>query len=130
MVYTGTGNTTDRVVTVNHGFNGPTLTQSGASGNLNFTADLAFSSATTAVGSPMVTLNGAAAGTGEFSGKLVDNGTTGSTPLKGNAAAGATSLQLHSVDGITIGAAVIGNWFIPAGTTVTAINTSTKTITI
>jgi autotransporter-associated beta strand protein len=130
LVYTGSGNTTNRVVTVNHGFNGPTLNQSGASGNLNFTADLAFSAAASAVGSATLTLTGAAAGTGEFSGKLVDNGTTGFTPLKGNAAAGATSLQLHSVDGITIGAAVSGSSFIQAGTTVTAINTSTKTITI
>jgi autotransporter-associated beta strand protein len=130
LVYTGSGNTTNRVVTVNHGFNGPTLNQSGASGNLNFTADLAFSSATSAVGSPMVTLNGATAGTGEFSGKLVDNANTGFTPLKANAAAGATSIQLHSVDGIAVGAAVSGSAFIQAGTTVTAINTSTKTITI
>ena len=49
---------------------------------------------------------------------------------KANAAAGATSLQLHSVDGIAVGAAVSGSAFIQVGTTVTAINASTKTITI
>ena len=35
FIYTGTGNTTDRVVSVNYGFNGATLNQSGT-GNLEF----------------------------------------------------------------------------------------------
>jgi autotransporter-associated beta strand protein len=125
LIYTGTGNETDRVVKFNHGSNGPTITQSGSSGNLKFTADIAPFS----VGSQTLTLNGSAAGTGEFSGKIRDNGTVGSTTLRSAAASGATVLSLHSVNGITAGASVTGAAFAP-GTTVTVIDTPNKNITL
>ncbi len=124
LIYTGTGNETNRVVKFNNGFHGATINQSGASGILKFTADLA----PTAIGSQTLALNGAAAGTGEFSGKIVDNGTVGTTQVKtgGN---GVTTLVLNSVDGITIGSSVSGTG-IAVGTTVTAINTGTRQITL
>lgn len=124
---TGAGNfTTDRVVNMNFGFNGGAIDQSGASGLLKFTADMT----ATSVGSPTFTLQGSTAGEGEFAGKIVDNGTVGTTLVKDNAKEGSTTLKLYSVDGITIGAAVSGNAFIQPGTTVSAINTGTKVITI
>ena len=130
FTYTGTGDTTDRVIRINNGFHGATITQSGASGNLKFTSNLAFAAASTAVGSPTVTFNGSTNGTGEYAGNLVDNGTTGFTPLKDAVSTTPTnSLKLHSVDGITVGAAVSGTG-IAAGTTVTSVNPTTKVITL
>jgi autotransporter-associated beta strand protein len=130
LVYTGTGDTTDRVVRINHGFHGATITQSGASGNLKFTSDLTFAASGAAVGSPTITFSGSTAGTGEFAGNLVDNGTAGVTPLKDAVSSTPTnSLKLHSVDGITVGSAVSGTG-IAGGTTVTSINASTKVITL
>ena len=86
-------------------------------------------SAATAVGSQTLTLNGSATGTGEFSGKIVDNGTVGTTLTKASAALGISNIQLHSVDGIVIGAAISGTG-IASGTTVTAVNAGTRTVTI
>ncbi|MEI6606879.1 MAG: DUF2341 domain-containing protein, partial [Verrucomicrobiota bacterium] len=125
LVYTGTGNTTDRVIKFNHGFQGATLTQSGASGLLKWTADL---NATT-LGGQTLTLNGSSTtGTGEFAGKIVDNGTSGSTGVKG-ATVAATTAVLYSVDGISVGASISGTG-ITAGTTITAISSSNRTITL
>ncbi len=124
LVYTGTGNTTDRVINFNTGYFGPTINQSGASGLLKFTADVA----ATAVGSQPLTLTGATAGTGEIAGKIVDNGTIGTTFVK-TGASGVTSLVLNSVDGIVVGAAVSGTG-IASGTTVTGVTASSRTITL
>lgn len=124
LVYTGTGDETNRVVKFNSGWHGATLNQSSASGLLKFTADLA----PTAIGSQTLTLTGATAGTGEFAGKIIDNGTVGTTQVRtgGN---GVTTLTLNSVDGITIGSSVSGTG-IAGGTTVTAINTGARQITL
>jgi autotransporter-associated beta strand protein len=129
FTYTGTGDTTNRVVRINHGYHGATITQSGTSGLLKFNADMDFSAASTAVGSATITLQGSAMGEGEFEGKIIDHPTSGFTPLKSAVSTGATSLNLNSVDGIAIGAQVTGSG-IDAATTVTAVNTVTKTITI
>jgi autotransporter-associated beta strand protein len=125
LVYTGTGNITDRVIKFNNGYFGPTITQSGASGLLKFTADVA----ATAVGSQTFTLSGSAVGTGEIAGRIVDNGTVGTTVTKASAVLGASSIQLNSIDGIVVGAAVSGTG-IASGTTVTEITPSSKTIKI
>ena len=124
LIYTGAGNTTDRVVKFNNGFNGPTITQSGSSGLLKFTADVA----ATAIGGQTLTLNGASSGTGEFAGKIVDNGTTGTTLVK-DAISGTTFPVLYSVDGIVVGASITGTG-ITTGTTITAINSATRTVTL
>lgn len=125
LTVTGTGDfTTDRVIDIVHGFRGPTLMQSGASGLLKFIADLTVSQ----ISSPPLTLQGSTAGEGEFAGKLVDNGTTGTTFVK-SGGSGATVLELMSVDGIEVGASV-SHTGIPLGTTVSAIDTGAKKITL
>lgn len=67
--YTGTGETTDRVINLAGTTGGATLTQSGASGNLLFTSD----PTVTGVGTKTLTFNGSTAGTGEFAGQIIDN---------------------------------------------------------
>ena len=124
FLFTGSGDfTTDRVIAMAYGYNGANITQSGVSGLLKFTADVVAT-----IGSPTLTLSGSTAGTGEIAGKIVDNGTVGSTLVKtgGNAV---TSLTLLSVDGVVVGAAVSGTG-IAGGTTVTAVNPSARTITL
>jgi len=77
LVYTGTGETTDRVVNLAGTTGGGTLDQSGT-GVVKFTSNLT----ATGVGSKVLTLKGSTAGTGEISGAIVDNGganTTGMT---------------------------------------------------
>ena len=84
LIYTGTGETTDRVIDLSGGTTGATITQSSTSGLLKFTANFTASG----VGAKSLTLNGAGAGGGEISGSIV------------NSAGGATSV-------IVSGA---GNW--------------------
>jgi autotransporter-associated beta strand protein len=67
--YTGTGETTDRVINLAGTTGGATLTQSGASGNLLFTSD----PTVTGVGTKTLTLNGSTAATAEFAGQIIDN---------------------------------------------------------
>ncbi|MES2981605.1 MAG: DUF2341 domain-containing protein [Verrucomicrobiota bacterium] len=124
LIYTGTGNTTDRLIKFNHGFHGATINQSGASGLLKWISNLDVST----VGGQTLTLSGSAAGTGEFAGVIADNGTTGSTKVKG-ATTASTSAVLYSVDRIAVGASISGTG-ITAGTTITAINSSTRTVTL
>ncbi len=88
--YTGTGETTDRVINLSGTTGGATITQSGASGNLVFTAN----PTVTGVGTKTLTFNGSTAGTGEFTGQIIDNsgadltlvakGGTGTWTLSGN----------------------------------------------
>jgi len=78
LVYTGTGETTDRVIRlVGVNNTGNTLTQSG-SGLLKFTSDLAFNSNSQ---SYILRLTGSTAGAGEFAGAIT-NGTGGLKSLK------------------------------------------------
>ncbi|MBN8421692.1 MAG: autotransporter-associated beta strand repeat-containing protein [Verrucomicrobia bacterium] len=77
LVYTGTGETTDRVINLAGTTGGGTLDQSGT-GVVKFTSNLT----AMGVGSKVLTLKGSTAGTGEISGAIVDNGganTTGVT---------------------------------------------------
>jgi fibronectin-binding autotransporter adhesin len=67
--YTGTGETTDRVINLSGTTGGATLTQSGASGGLVFTSN----PTVTGVGTKTLTFNGSTAGTGEFAGQIIDN---------------------------------------------------------
>ncbi len=124
LLYTGAGETTDRVVDLAGQSGGAILDQSG-------TGLLKFTSATTAtgIGTKSLTLQGATAGTGEFAGIISDNGTSGSTVTTAAAVTTATSLTLGSVDGIVVGAAVSGTG-IAAGTTVLGVTNSTLKITL
>ncbi|OYV06214.1 MAG: hypothetical protein CFE26_07530, partial [Verrucomicrobiales bacterium VVV1] len=75
--YTGTGNTTARVVDMAGTTGGATLTQSGPSGLLKFTSNFT----ATGAGSKTLTLNGSDLGSGEISGIIVDNSGTNRTSL-------------------------------------------------
>lgn len=124
--YTGTASTTDRNLSITHGLHGGRIIQSGT-GHLEFTSDV---TSVGLSGSATLQLQGNTAGTGEISGSISDHATIGSTNGRDTFANGATTMRLYSVEGIEIGAAVSGSAFIQPGTTVTAINTATRTITL
>ncbi len=124
--YTGTGNTTDRPLALVHGLFGGIITQSGT-GLLKFTSDVL---ATGLSGNPALRLQGNTAGAGEIAGSISDHLTIGSTNGRDTITNGATSIRLYSVAGIEIGAAVSGSPRIQEGTTVTAIDPGTRTITL
>jgi autotransporter-associated beta strand protein len=122
--YTGSGEITDRVIDLQGTTHGATLDQSG-SGLLKFTSDLT----ATGVGSKTLALQGSTAGTGEMAGAIADNPTTGTTLLNASFATGATTITLNSVTGISVGASISGAG-IAAATTVTAVNASTRVVTL
>ncbi|MBN8456962.1 MAG: autotransporter-associated beta strand repeat-containing protein [Verrucomicrobia bacterium] len=72
--YTGTGETTDRVVNLAAATNGAYLDQSGT-GLLKFTSDFT----ATGAGSKNIVLRGSTAGVGEIAGAIVDNSATNTT---------------------------------------------------
>jgi autotransporter-associated beta strand protein len=75
LVYTGTGETTDRVIDLGGTTGGGTIDQSGT-GLLKFTSDLT----ATGAGNKTLALRGSTAGTGEIAGAIVNStGTTGVT---------------------------------------------------
>lgn len=76
LVYTGTGETTDRVVNLAGTTGGATLDQSGT-GAVKFTSDFT----ATGAGSKVLTLQGSTTGTGEISGAIVDNSGTNTTSV-------------------------------------------------
>lgn len=79
LIYTGAGETTDRVVNLAGTTGGGTLDQSGT-GVVKFTSDLT----ATGAGSKVLTLQGSTAGTGEISGAIVDNSVTNTTGVTKN----------------------------------------------
>lgn len=76
LVYTGTGDTTDRVLNLASTTGGVTLNQSGT-GLLRFTSDFT----ATGAGSKTLTLTGSTAGTAEIAGAIVDNSATHKTSV-------------------------------------------------
>jgi autotransporter-associated beta strand protein len=68
LIYTGTGDTSDRILNLFGTSGGMTLDQSGA-GLLKFTSDLT----ATSLGAKTLTLKGSTAGTGEIGGAIVDS---------------------------------------------------------
>ena len=67
LKYTGTGETTNRIISLNGTTGGATIDQSGT-GNLKFSANFA----TPGAGSKTLTLQGSTAGTGEISGAIIE----------------------------------------------------------
>jgi len=124
LIYTGSGETTDRVINLSGMNHGAVLDQSGT-GLLKFTSDFT----ATGKGSKTLTLQGSTAGAGEISGAIVNNGTSGNTTLVTAFSAGTNTITLGSVDGITVGASISGTG-IAGGTTVTAIDAGTRTVTL
>jgi len=79
LIYTGTGETTDRVVNLAGTTGGGILDQSGT-GVVKFTSNLT----ATGAGSKVLILQGSTAGTGEISGAIVDNSGTNTTGVTKN----------------------------------------------
>ncbi len=121
LLYTGSGHTTDRVVNLGGTTGGGTLDASG-SGALVFTS--AFTA--TGAGAKTLTLTGNNTADNRIGGAIVNN--TNNT-LTTAASTASTTLVLASVDGLTVGNAISGAG-ITAGTTISAINTGTKTVTL
>src|SRR6185295_9527821 len=76
LKYTGTGETTDRVIDLAGTTGGGTLDQSGT-GLLKFTSAMTASGA----GSKTLTLQGSTAGTGEIAGAIVNNSVVNTTAV-------------------------------------------------
>lgn len=125
LFYTGTGETTDRVFDLG-GNNGNAGIDNLGSGPLLFTSNFTASG----TGTKALVLTAAAGpATGEISGIIPDNATTGSTALAANFVAAATTITLASVDGVISGANISGTG-IAGGSTVTAVNTGTRVVTL
>lgn len=75
--YTGTGETTDRVINLASTTGTPTLEQAGPSGVLKFTSDFT----ATGIGIKTLTLAGSTSGTGEIGGKIPDSNSTNKTSV-------------------------------------------------
>ena len=96
LVYTGTGETTDRVINLRASSGAATLTQSG-SGLLKFTSNFT----ATGGGSKTLTLQGSTAGTGEISGAIIDNSGTNKTSVTKNGTGTWTLSGTNSYTGAT-----------------------------
>lgn len=127
--YTGTGETTDRVLNLSGTIGGAALTQSGPSGILGF------SSAPTATGAggKTLTLNGSTAGTAVLAaplGNIFNNGALLVTAASAAFATAVNTITVDSVAGVVIGAVVSGTG-ITGGQRVTSITgTGPFTITL
>lgn len=121
LQYTGSGETTDRVINLNGTTGGAGLEQAGT-GVLKFTSNLTASG----VGAKTLTLRGSTAGTGELGGRIINS--NGTTTTSAASPQGATTLTLTSVTNVAIGASVSGTG-VPANCTITAIAGSVVTIT-
>jgi fibronectin-binding autotransporter adhesin len=125
MLYSGAAVDCTRAFTLNGASGGATIDQSG-SGLLKFSGV----QSTPGVGSKTVTLQGSTAGTGEISGAIADNGTTGSTvTTTASTASGSSNLVLGSVDGLATGQNISGTGIAP-GTTISGITVGTKTVAL
>ncbi|MCX7010142.1 MAG: autotransporter-associated beta strand repeat-containing protein, partial [Kiritimatiellaeota bacterium] len=118
LTYTGTGDTSDRVINLAGTTGGATIDQSGTSGLLKFTSALT----ATGVGAKTLTLQGSTAGTGEIGGAIVDS-SSGATAINKDGTGTWTLSGNNTFNGavtITAGKLII--------TTSTALGVGTKTI--
>jgi len=119
--YTGTGETTDRVVDLSGLTFTSVLDQSGPSGLLKFTSDFTSTSA----GSKALTLQGSTAGVGEIAGAIVDNSSTNKTSVaKGGTGTWTLSGNNPFTGGVQINGGVL------AITKSTSLGVGPKTVTI
>jgi autotransporter-associated beta strand protein len=95
--YSGNGETTDRVLSLAGTSGGATLDQSGASGLLKFTSGLA----ATGAGSKTFTLQGSAAGTGEFAGAITNNSALNTTAVTKSGTGQWTLSGVNTYSGVT-----------------------------
>jgi len=100
LIYTGAGETTDRVINLAGTTGGATLDQSG-------TGTLTFSSALTATGagSKTLTLQGSTTGSGVISGAIVNNAAGNTTALTKNGTGTWTLGGVNTYTGATLAAA-------------------------
>jgi autotransporter-associated beta strand protein len=119
------GLTTSKVINLAGTTNGATINASQSGAN-----PVIFNSAFTATGinAKTLTLGGTNAADNIINGAIVNNA-TGQTQTAANYAIGATTITLASVEGIVVGDTISGAG-IPAATTITAVNTGTKVVTI
>ncbi|MDZ7615930.1 MAG: autotransporter-associated beta strand repeat-containing protein, partial [Patescibacteria group bacterium] len=89
--------------------------------NSNFTV--------TGTGAKTLNLGGVNTADNVINGSIMDGGVTGATTTAASFAAGATSISLRSVTGLTVGDAISGTG-IAAGTTVTEIDPVTRVVTL
>ncbi len=129
FIYTGTGNTTDRVISLTAGiFHTSTITHSGT-GLLKFTGNIL----STGNSGKFLGLRGSTAGWGEMAGSFGDSpsGTT-STTAAGGAAEGASSIIVADRRVATVGSFVTGTGIAPGtyviANTVTSGNNGTLTL--
>ncbi len=120
--YTGVGETSNRIINLAGGSGGATINNNG-NGTLALTSNLT----ATGVGSKTLTLGGT--NNGEITGNIINNGTNGTTLSSLNFASGSATVTLTSVDGVSVGATISGTG-LAGGTTITAINTATKIVTL
>jgi filamentous hemagglutinin family protein len=92
LIYTGTGETTDRVINLAGTTGGGVIDQSGTSGLLKFTSALT----ATGAGSKALTLQGSAAGTGEFAGVIADGSGTTALTKAGSGTWGLSAANTYS----------------------------------
>lgn len=124
LTYAGAGDeTTDRVIALAGTTGGVTLDQSG-SGKLKFTS--AFT--TTAGGNKALTLQGSTLGGGEIGGAIVDYLPVTTTTTAATAIGG-TTITVSSTTGYAVGVSISGTG-IAAGATVSAVNTTTRVVTL
>jgi autotransporter-associated beta strand protein len=111
------GSTGGGIINASHSFAAPLI----LGGNLT----------STALGTANYTLGGTVSTQENIVNGVISNSTAAAntTQLTANAASGATTLTLGSVDGIVVGATISGT-NIPGGATVTAINPTTRVVTI
>ena len=124
LKYTGAGHSSDRVINLAGTAGGATLDASGTGAWVLTSAWTA-----TGVGSKTLTLSGSSTANNTLAGAIVNNSTNGATTLGATFLLGASTVVLNSVDNLTNGAS-IGGTGIAAGTTITAIDTGTKTVTL
>jgi autotransporter-associated beta strand protein len=124
LIYTGTGDTTNRVINLAGTTGGATLDQSATSGLIKFTS--AFTAIT--LGNKTLTLQGSNLGGGEIAGNIVDSAVAGSTATaSGTTGTKTLTVSVADASGLRIGQALSGNG-IAGSTTITAISGTTVTV--
>jgi autotransporter-associated beta strand protein len=122
LIYTGTGETSDKIINLAGTTGGAILDQSGT-GNLKFTSALTI----TGIGAKTLTLQGSTAGTGEVSAGVADGGTPVVTTASVAPASNVNTITVTSAAGMVVGQTISGINIQP-GTTITGIAANVITL--